>query len=497
VTDTKRKQLIALVFVLFAAVGVTQHFIDPVQLKLARKAQPKGGGPHSELMVRLPGQFLVAAAAGFKEVVAGVLWARADGFFHEGEYHSIVPIVRMVTWLDPHNVEAFTTGAWHLDYNFVDSNSMSDKRYIPSAIALLREGIANNPDIWDIYFELGFAHYAYKLQDHDEALRLMEEACKRDGIDPNTGVRIPRPQFVDNMLAHQYERVGKLDEAVAQWKKARARAVALLRKERGSVSNDQSIIDTCDRNLCMLYLRRGWRYGDMYSYRKGVEMLKESRVNGRPAFLDWARDAAIRDYQQRVASNNPPHDALKPIDCGFEVSWRRIRPRVIEIKGKVNLVPISEYKDLAVECFTRKYQKSTTGDPARRKQWEDAAKVYWRFSDADYKMKIPDSFSWKLDLSQTVQGGAAMEGIYVSGGQFRYEIDLSNPKDREYYPLKSDKYRLVIWMTPIYPGMTEDIQDRVGWRGEAIWDKNYLDTTTRPGFKMLRKEFIIDRKDII
>ncbi len=151
--------------------------------------------------------------------MAGALWIRADDFFHRGQYEAIIPIVRMVTWLDPHNIDVYITGAWHLDYNFVDeANSLSDKRYIPAAIALMREGIRNNPNIWDLYFELGWTHYSKKMNDNVDALKWISKACEHNGIDPNTGEKVRRFEFVDRMKAHharEMRAVRRGDRAVA------------------------------------------------------------------------------------------------------------------------------------------------------------------------------------------------------------------------------------------------------------------------------------------
>jgi len=85
-------------------------------------------------------QFVAATLIGLKEVVAGLLWVRADEFFHSGNYAAVIPIVRIVTWLDPHQIDVYDTGAWHLSYNFTDSQERSDRRYIPASRALYREG---------------------------------------------------------------------------------------------------------------------------------------------------------------------------------------------------------------------------------------------------------------------------------------------------------------------------------------------------------------------
>lgn len=455
-------------------------------------------GPEKEkgdALVELPGQFIVASLAGFKEVIAGALWIRADTFFHQGNYEAIMPIVRVVTWLDPRNIDVYTTGAWHLDYNFVEETTqLSDKRYIPSSIALLKEGIKNNPDIWDLYFELGWTHYNKKLMDHEQALKYLEMACQHDGRDPNTGRVIPRPEYVDRMLAHAYEKVGRFKDAERQWKKARKHIEDLLKKgdKYNATWVDQTSLDICDRNLSMLYLRLGWRYGDMESYRKGVEIVKRLMKRGKNApVLQWAAEGAEQDYLRRLASGNPPGDALKPLDMGFDVKLRRIGPKKLRVEGKVNLIPASEYKDLASEVFTRWYTDNASKDADRRQAWRDGCRVFWRFEDYDYEMPELDSFDWKVDTTRTIQ----WDSLYVSGGRFGSEhdiIDLSSPKDPDMYPFQSDKYKLTLWVSPQDPGCPDYVQDRVGWKGEAFRDKT-VDTQMLPGFKVLKKVFILDK----
>jgi tetratricopeptide (TPR) repeat protein len=489
ISDSNRKLLIGLVLVMLVGIGIVQSYVDPIQLKMMPRDPNK---ETRELMVQLPGQFIVASVTGFKEVIAGALWIRADTFFHTGQYQAIIPIVRLVTWLDPHNIDVYTTGAWHLDYNFVDYSQMSDKRYIPAAIALLKEGIKNNPGIWDLWFELGWTHYNKKLQDYEKALECMEIACKYDGVDPNTGQRVPRPEYVDRMLAHQYEKVGRFQDAIKQWKKARRRVEQMIGKKKKISYVDQSSLDVCDRNLGMLYLRLAYRYGDMDAYKKGLEIFR--RLADRkeaPADVKQAYENASKDYARRLATNNPPRDALKPLDAGFEVSWTKAAPKVFIIKGKINLCPASEYKDLAVETITNWYRNNAKLPPERRALWRDGARIRWMLTDYGYKMPELETFSWKIDTTKTV----VWDSIYVSGGTFSERIDLS--RDTEFYPFKADKYKLTIWFTPQQPDCPDYIQDRIGWKGEALTDKRYLDTKSMPGFKILKYERILDKKDIM
>ena len=68
----------------------------------------------------LNNEFLLLPLLGFREAAAGLLWVRCDEFFHSGDYDAILPLVRLITWLDPHADNVYVTGAWHLDYNFTD-----------------------------------------------------------------------------------------------------------------------------------------------------------------------------------------------------------------------------------------------------------------------------------------------------------------------------------------------------------------------------------------
>lgn len=487
-SGNKKGMLIALLILVLVGIHLTQMFADPQYLALVKRNKTN---PHSNrLMVQLPAQFMVGCYAGFREVIAAALWIRADDFFHEGDYTAIVPIVRLVTWLDPHNIDAFTTGAWHLDYNFVDDkNQMSDKRYIPASIALLKEGIKANPHIYDLYFELGWTHYNKKLRDYKEAAKWIKKACQYGTVDPNTGAPEPRPLFVDRMLAHMYEKCGEINKAIDQWKVCLKQSQTELKKKQ----DDPQDVILCERNLMMLYLRDAWRYGNMVNYRKGLDLAAKLIKGKRPAVLPWAYEGALKDYEERMRDHDPPHDVLKPLDAHFHVTWKKVAPKVFMIKGSINLVPISEYKGLASECFTHRYEDNLKMSANRRVQWEDGCRVRWRIEDLGYKMPTLKTFNWKINTSQTIIWGS----IYVGGGHFSTLMDLSDPKFADMFPFKAKKYLVTIWFDPAEPGAPDYVQDRIGWRGEALTDKHYLDTTTKPGFHLIRKQFILDRKDIM
>jgi hypothetical protein len=331
------------------------------------------------------------------------------------------------------------------------------------------------------------------MMDNDKALYWISKACEYKGTDPNTGEVAARPEFVDRMKAHMLEKCGRFDEAIAQWRKSRAQSLKLFeaakKKPVHGETVDRMSVDLCDRNLGLLLLRLGWRYGRMDYYEQGLKVAE--RLDNPP---DWvaATASARKDFESRKGKAWAG-DAMRPLDTAFHVSWLRAAPQVLIIKGTVNLIRASEYKGLASESFTHWYATNNAATGIMRKEWRDGCRVYWRLEDYDYKMPSLETFDWKIDLDQTVAWG----DIYVGGGRFTSSIDMSDPRDREMYPFKADKYKLTIWMTPDDPGMPDYVQDRVGWKGEALTDPNYLDTKTHPGFKMLKKEFILSRDDII
>src|SRR5688500_17069704 len=93
---------------------------------------------------------LLASVAGLREMVAGILWVQSDEYFHTGRFDAILPVIRLVTWLDPRQIEVYSTGAWHIGYNFTDEQNRSDRRYIPLALRLFEEGGQNNPSTHEL-----------------------------------------------------------------------------------------------------------------------------------------------------------------------------------------------------------------------------------------------------------------------------------------------------------------------------------------------------------
>lgn len=86
---------------------------------------------------------------------AALLWMKVDYYHHEYEFQGkkltqnepIMPLIRLITLLDPHFVQAYDFGAFHLAV---------DLKRPEQGMKFLAEGVANNPNSFDLNWEYGF-----------------------------------------------------------------------------------------------------------------------------------------------------------------------------------------------------------------------------------------------------------------------------------------------------------------------------------------------------
>jgi tetratricopeptide (TPR) repeat protein len=245
----------------------------------------------------LNGEQLLFALAGFREMVAGILWVRGDSFFDSGNYDAILPIIRLVTWLDPHQIDVYSTGMWHIAYNFTDDEQRSDRRYIPSALALGHEGVRQNPYTYELFFENGWLWYHKIDDDYPQAVKWFEQAHERSDIPP--GRR--------NMLSNAYQRNNQIEDALGLYYKLLDQAEARY-KEDPSPGNS-SMRDTVENNIDTMLVRmvqRGW--------------IAKKRNDG--------------SYE----TGN--YDTRPPFDVGFSVRAIVEEPKVLQLVGTYNVLPV-------------------------------------------------------------------------------------------------------------------------------------------------------------
>jgi hypothetical protein len=226
--------------------------------------------------------------------MASLLWIRTDDYFHRGEYRPIIRLVKLITTIDPHQIDVYATGAWHMAYNFMD------KRLIPEGIRFLEEGIKNNPTIYDLHFEHGYTHMD-KTKNFPAAIASYREASTKVTTEGK-----PRPMYVDFQLGHAVERAGDIDATVQQWKANLERAEGLLREKPNEFA---------------------------------------ARSN---------RDVAANNYKMTLWRINDRRDRAKdPVDLRLDWKWTRVKPRQILIEGKINAL---DYSRVRVEFMDKDYE---------------------------------------------------------------------------------------------------------------------------------------------
>jgi tetratricopeptide (TPR) repeat protein len=160
---------------------------------------------------------------GFRKLAANFLWLQVDTFWHAGEVHRLVPLMRTCVTLDPQFVDAYLVGSWHLAYNLtakLENTPEPEKVFDPKygarvgpkerwyyvATDFLKDGIKKNPRDYRLYFDLGYSVYGDKLNDHERAVLYLKEA-RRHAHD----------RWVPRMLYRSMWLNGDYEDAIAGW----------------------------------------------------------------------------------------------------------------------------------------------------------------------------------------------------------------------------------------------------------------------------------------
>ncbi len=448
-TQSRRLLLLAVVLLLFAPIVLLQSRIDPLYQK---NYAPQGRGLNQAAQ-NLPVEFALGASTGFREAVAGLLWVRTDEFFHNGDYEAIMPLIRVITWLDPHQTDVYETGAWHMDYNFTDSQERSDRRYIPLSLALLREGIENNPDDPDLYSDMAFVHYFRKIQDFPKSAEWFEKGWtvvkSKNFNDPTEFTQADKGVMtVGHGLAHADEFSGNTSAALAQWNDCLSLHTALQAKV-GPTDLAQS-------------------------QNKAIAAKQIVELNGRLKYR--------------------PIDTAKPVNMNFHPELVRVAPKVFVVKGTLNAVGATKF---ILETGER------TFGPV------DGCRVEIRLQDEGYVPPTITNYGLNTSVDRSVtimQDAVSVRGGKIGGDQGR-KIDMS--KDPDIYSFTAPRYTVTAWFLPNNPNDCPiQVQDRIGWKGEGLGPQPGLmvsdgktplpgDVTAIPGLRYLVKTWTLSRADIL
>jgi hypothetical protein len=160
----------------------------------------------SELMYFPSGILLRPMALGHPLTLADLLWLRAIQYYGEhrlsdNRFPYAGHIFDTITALDPHFAEAYLFGGMVL---------VDEGRDINRGITLLRQGMAWNPERWELAFETGFAYYL-AARDNRQAARFFTQAARMDGA----------PEYVVRFAAYVRGRAGDQQRALELWDRLR------------------------------------------------------------------------------------------------------------------------------------------------------------------------------------------------------------------------------------------------------------------------------------
>ncbi len=269
--------------------ALSQNFIFPLWKKNYSTDKPNIGAGLA------PDQLLVALA-GFREMIAGILWVRADSFFDSGNYDAILPVIRLVTMLDPKQIDVYATGMWHIAYNFTDEESRSDRRYIPTALALGGEGARQNPETYELFFETGWLWYHKIDDDFGKAVKWWEQAQQRKDI-------LPARQ---NILAMAYQRNGEIEKGLNMYYSQLDRANEVMKAQTDFGARQQR--DTTENNIDTMLVRMSQR--------------------------------GLMGPMSGTTNMGVNYDTQPPFDVGFSAQVTVIQPRVIRVRCTWNVRPV-------------------------------------------------------------------------------------------------------------------------------------------------------------
>jgi len=154
----------------------------------------------------LTGVMIGAVLGGFREVAATMMWSKVHTLWHQGKnnWFDSLQLMRSTTLLDPHWIEPWRVIAWHMAYNlYVETDDARQRAILlDKAISALKEGISWNPDETELFAELAWLYYD-KLDDYEQAAKWYRAT-----------LHMPHPAHVDRLIAHGYERLPDIPQAL-------------------------------------------------------------------------------------------------------------------------------------------------------------------------------------------------------------------------------------------------------------------------------------------
>jgi hypothetical protein len=176
-------------------------------LLLQRIDRMRQGATLEEVLYVPSPKILKAMSLGYTGLMADIYWTRVIQYFGEKhraraqQYQLLAPLLDITTSLDPHLIVAYQFGSAFLAQKPPEGAGQPDK-----AVNLIEHGIRENPDTWQLYYELGFLQYM-ELQDPVAAAHSFERGSKIPHAHP----------FLKILAASMAQHAGERDTARMLW----------------------------------------------------------------------------------------------------------------------------------------------------------------------------------------------------------------------------------------------------------------------------------------
>lgn len=188
--------------------------------QLARASGLFSAGFNMDMRGKITQDAAVAVLGGFRGIVTDFMWLDAHNDWEKRQWFRMKPKLDTVVLLQPHFLDYWDIGAWHMAWNISYDASVNtaepreafrlkEQRYwIDEGEKFLREAIANNPDSWLLYFKLGWL-LDQKKQDFKQAAVYFRKASEFPDA----------PSYVRRQIGHALTKGGLKKEALEHWKK--------------------------------------------------------------------------------------------------------------------------------------------------------------------------------------------------------------------------------------------------------------------------------------
>lgn len=321
---------------------------------------------------------------GFREFLSGILWVRADAFFDDGNYDAVLPIIRLCTMLDPKNIDVYATGMWHIAYNFTDDEQRSDRRNVTPALALGREGAANNPQTYELYFEEGWLWFHKVDDDYDNAVKWFGIANGKPDI-------IPARR---NLLGHAYERDGKPDQE--------------LKTFYGNLDYDKQL---------------SFLQEDLPGLNHTTDTVQDNIDNTIVRMVQRGYIAEQNGYY-----NTGDYDTKPPFDVGFSAKVTVEDPKVIHVQGTWNVLPLGTRIRFVLRD-DEIYDRSGT------RRIDKPAEMDWEYTH-------------DVDLNPRKDITFMQDELFVKNRHFDKRMDMSKDPTMYPFRKGSEKYAIEFYYNP-------------------------------------------------